>query len=67
MPDRSHDQLISLKEVNKIAQALDNNDKIRLHPDNAISTRLWIKQLSKEGTHTFYKDKQDLPPDDSGL
>jgi hypothetical protein len=67
IPDRSCDQLISLKKVNKIAQALDDNDKIRLHLDDAISIRLWIKQLSKEGTHTFYKDKQDLPPDDLGL
>ena len=66
-PDRSRDQLISLNEVNKIAQALDDDDKIRLHPDDAISTRLWIEQLSKEGTRTFYKDKQDLPPNDSGL
>jgi hypothetical protein len=66
-PDRSHNQLISLKKVNKIAQALDDDDKIRLHLDNAISTRLWIEQLSKEGTHTFYKDKQDLPSDDSEL
>ena len=59
--------MLSLEEVNKIAQALDDNDKIRLHPDNAISTRLWVEQLSKEGTRTFYKDKQDLPSDDSGL
>ena len=66
-PDGSRDQLISLREVNKIAQALDDNDKIRLHPDDAIATRLLIEQLSKEGTRTFYKDKQDLPPDDSGL
>ena len=66
-PDGSRDQLISLKEVNQIAQALDDDDKIRLHPDDAISTRLLIEQLSKEGTRTFYKDKQDLPPNDSGL
>jgi hypothetical protein len=66
-PNGSHNQLISLKEVNQIAQALDDDDKIRLHPDDAISTRLLIEQLSKEGICTFYKDKQDLPPDDSGL
>ena len=66
-PDRSHDQLLSLNEVNKIAQALDDDDKVRLHPDDAISTRLWVERLSKEGTRTFYKDKQDRPPDDLGL
>jgi hypothetical protein len=58
--------LIALKEVNQIAQVLDN-DKIRLHPDDAISTKILIKQLSREGTLTFYKDKQDhdsrLPDD----
>ena len=67
MPDRSRNQLLSLNEVNKIAQALDDDDKVRLHPDDAISTRLWVERLSKEGTCTFYKDKQDRPPDDSGL
>ena len=66
-PNESRDQLISLREVNKIAQALDDDDKIRLHPDDAIATRLLIEQLSKEGTRTFYKDKQDLPPDNSGI
>ena len=59
--------MISLKEVNQIAQALEDDDKIRLHLDDAISIRLLIEQLSKEGIHTFYKDKQDLPPDHLGL
>jgi len=65
-PDGSRDHLIALKEVNQIAQVLDN-DKIRLHPEDAISTRLLIEQLSGEGTLTFYKDKQDRAPIDSRL
>ena len=65
-PDGSRDQLIALEEVNCISQALDN-DKIRLHPDDAISTRLLIEQLNGEGTLTFYKDKQDRTPIDSRL
>ena len=40
-PDNSQDQLIALKEVNQIAQALDN-DKIRLHPDDVISTEVMM-------------------------
>jgi len=43
------------------------NDEIRLHSDDAISTRLLIEQLSSKGTLTFYKDKQDRAPIDSRL
>jgi len=56
-PDGSRNHLIALKEVNQIAQVLDN-DKIRLHPDDALSTKILIKQLSREGVLTFYQDKQ---------
>ena len=66
MPNGSHDHLITLKEVNQIAHVLDN-DKTRLHPDNAISTRLLIRQLAAKDTLTFYKDKQDCTPIDSRL
>jgi len=58
--------LIALKEVNQIAHAL-NNDKIRLHLDDAISTRLLIRQLATQDTRTFYKDRQDHAPIDSRL
>ena len=65
-PHGSCDYLIALKEVNQIAHALDN-DKIRLHPDDAISTRLLIGQLAAQDTRTFYKDRQDRTPIDSRL
>ena len=65
-PDDSHDQLIALQEVNQLAQVLEN-DKIRLHPDDAISTKILIAQLSHQGNLTYYKDKQDPAPIDSGL
>jgi len=65
-PHGSHDYLIALKEVNQIAHALDN-DKIRLHPDDAISTRLLIGQLAAQDTRTFYKDRQDRALIDSRL
>ena len=57
-PEGSHDRLITLKEVNQIAQVIDNH-KIRLHPDDAIATRLLMDELSTQGHLTFYKDKQD--------
>ena len=66
MPNGSRDHLIALKEVNQIAHVLDN-DKTRLHPDDAILTRLLIGQLAAEDTLTFYKDKQDRAPIDSRL
>ena len=65
-PDGTHNQLISLKEINHIAFAF-YSDKMRLHPDDAISTRLLIERLSAQGTHTFYKDKQDRTPIELGL
>ena len=65
-PAGSRDHLINLQEVNQIAQALDD-DKIRLHPDDAVSTRLLMGQLADQGTLTFYKDKQDRAPIGSGL
>ena len=65
-PECSCDQLIALEEVNRLAQVLEN-DKIRLHPDDAISTKLLIEQLSHQGNLTFYKDKQDHTAIDSGL
>jgi len=49
-----------------MAQVLEN-DEIRLHPDDAVSTRLLIEQLSSKGTLTFYKDKQDCTLIDSRL
>jgi len=65
-PNGSRDHLIALKEVNQIAHVLDNN-KTRLHPDDAILTRLLIGQLAAEDTLTFYKDKQDRALIDSRL
>jgi len=65
-PLGSCDQLIALKEVNQMAQVLDHH-KIRLHPDDAIATRLLIDEISAEGNLTFYKDKQDCAPINSRL
>jgi hypothetical protein len=65
-PEGSRDQLIALQEVNYVAQ-VHENDKIRLHPDDALSTRLLLEHLASEGANIFYKDKQDRAPIDSRL
>ena len=65
-PDGTRNQLISLKEINHIAHAF-YSDKMRLHPDDAISMRLLIEWLSAQGTHAFYNDKQDRTPIELGL
>ena len=66
VPEGSRNQLIALKEVNQIAQVIDDH-KIRLHPDDAIATRLLMDELSTQGHLTFYKDKQDHAPINSRL
>ena len=56
-PDNSRDHLIALKEVNQIARILEN-DKIRLDPNDAVSTKVKIEALEAQGALTVYKDKQ---------
>lgn len=43
------------------------NDKICLHPEDAISIRLWVDKLKSKNAQIFYKDKIDLPPPGSTL
>jgi hypothetical protein len=38
------------------------NQIIRLHPEDAISIKLYADQLEAEGANVFYKSKEDLPP-----
>src|SRR6267142_62373 len=37
-------------------------ETIRLHPEDAISIRLWMDRLKKENMNVFYKDKLTPPP-----
>ena len=43
------------------------SDKICLHPEDAISTRLWIDKIKSDGIQIFYKDRLDSPPPGSNL
>src|SRR6266853_720946 len=42
-------------------------ENIRLHKEDAISTKLWVDRLKVKNTHIFYKDKLDPPPSGSKL
>jgi hypothetical protein len=50
-----------LSNVSQMAWALDK-EKVWLHPEDAISTRLWVNRLKAENITIFYKDKLDKPP-----
>jgi hypothetical protein len=38
-----------------------------LHPEDAISSKLWVDKLKEENVFAFYKDKLDPPPPESRL
>jgi len=42
-------------------------ENIRLHKEDAISTKLWVDRLKAKNIHSFYKDKLDPPPSSSKL
>ena len=42
-------------------------ENIRLHIEDAISTKLWVDRLKAKNINTFYKDKLDPPPSGSKL
>ena len=39
-------------------------ETIRLHPEDVISLRLWVKRFREENIRVFYKDKIDHSPPD---
>jgi hypothetical protein len=42
-------------------------ETIRLHPEDAISIKLWIDRLQQMKNNVFYKDKLTPPPPASRL
>jgi hypothetical protein len=55
-----------LADVNRMAHVLEE-ENIRLHPEDAISTKLWVEKLKEKNISIFYKFKLDLPPPGSEL
>jgi hypothetical protein len=62
----SRDRFIALSDVSRLARTLED-EKIRLHPEDAISAKLWMDRLKDDNVHVFYKDKLDPPPLESRL
>ena len=42
-------------------------ETIRLHPEDVISLRLWVKRFREENIRVFYKDKIDPSPPDLSM
>ena len=42
-------------------------ETIQLHPEDAISARLWVDRLKAKGVNVFYKDRTGQPPSGSDL
>ena len=42
-------------------------ETIRLHPEDAISIKLWVDRLKSKNVNIFYKDKLTPPPPASRL
>jgi hypothetical protein len=42
-------------------------EEIRLHGEDAISTKLWMHRFQADEIHTFYKDKTNPSPFGSNL
>jgi hypothetical protein len=49
-----------------MARAIEQ-ECIRLHTEDAISTKLWVDRLKADNLNIFYKDKLDSPPIGSRL
>lgn len=65
-PNNSHDRFISPSHVSKIGRSL-LKDEICLHPEDAISIKLWVDKINDEDSLIFHKDRLDPAPEGSGL
>ena len=65
-PHGSRDRFISPQDITRLGRLL-TNDKIRLHPEDAIFTQIWADKLRSENARIFHKNKVDPPPPGSSL
>ena len=65
-PDGSRDRFILLQDVCRMARMVEEED-IRLHKEDGISTKLWVDRLKAKNVNIFFKDMLDLPPSGSKL
>ena len=55
-----------LRDVSQMSRVVEQ-ETICLHPEDAISIRLWMDRLKKDNMNVFYKDKLTPPPPASRL
>jgi hypothetical protein len=55
-----------LQDVSWMSRAVEQ-ETIHLHPEDAISIRLWMDRLKEDNISVFYKDKLTPPPPASRL
>jgi hypothetical protein len=61
VPSGSHDRFIALGDVSWMAWVFEE-EKVQLHPKDAILTKLWVNRFKAENIGIFYKDKPKKPP-----
>lgn len=62
----SRTEFIQLRDVRRIEKDIEA-ESVRLHPDDGLSTVLWVEKLRAKGWLLGFKSKADPPPPDSGL
>jgi len=64
--EQERDHYITMGEIGRIRKEIER-ERVRLDPNDATSTRIWVETLQSEGHFVYYKDKLDPPPDGSDL
>ncbi len=64
--EQEQDHYMTMGEIGWIRKDIER-ESIRLDPNDAKSTRIWVETLQSEGNFVRYKDKLDHPPEDSNL
>lgn len=57
---------MTMGEIGRIRKDIER-ESIRLDPNDANSTRIWVETLRSEGHFIVYKDKLDRSPEGSDL
>jgi hypothetical protein len=60
--EQERDHYMTMGEIGRIRKEI-KREPIRLDPNDATSTRIWVEKLQSEGHFVHYKDKLDQPPE----
>jgi hypothetical protein len=64
--EQERDHYMTMGEIGRIRKDIER-EPIRLDPNDARSTRIWVETLQSKGHFVYYKDKLDQPPEGSDL